>query len=69
MKTMINQKWVRENPEQATAKINALMEAIEPFIERPTIRMDPYPCHYGITSKEKCGRCSRAIAAFKAFNM
>ena len=66
---MIDPKWVRENPEQAAAKINALMEAIWPFVEKPTTGMDSYPCHYGFARKEDCGRCSRAIAAFKAFNM
>ena len=66
---MIDLNWVKENPEQAAAKIDALIAALKPFAERPTKMMDSYICHYGIISKERCGRCSRAIAAYKAIGL
>jgi len=43
-----------------------LLEALRPFAEAPSRDMDDFPCHVGITTKEKCGRCSRALAAFAA---
>lgn len=64
----IDPHWVFENFEEAALKIEALMDAIEPFAEEPTEMMDSYPCHKGITTKERCGRCSRAIAAWEALN-
>lgn len=66
---IINTQWVLENPEKAVLKIKALMDAVEPFAEQPSDSMDTYPCHIGICPKERCGRCGRAIAAWKAFNM
>jgi len=66
---MIDINWVIENPYQAILKIKALMKAIEPFAEKPTERMDSYYCHFDITTKEECSRCSRAIAAYNALNM
>ena len=66
---MIDPNWVKENPEKAALQLEALMDAIEPFAEKPSERMNSFPCHNGITTKERCGRCSRAIAAWKALNM
>jgi len=66
---MIDIIWVEKNPRLATLKLQALMKAIEPFAEKPTERMDFYYCHYDVTTKEECGRCSRAIAAYEALNM
>jgi hypothetical protein len=66
---MIDPNWVFENYEEAARKIEALMEALEPFAEEPTKTMDTFPCHNGITTKEMCGRCSRAIAAYQALHM
>lgn len=66
---MVDPNWVRENPEQAAKQLEALMKAIEPFAEEPSSRMDSYLCHSGITTKENCSQCSKAIAAFKALNM
>jgi hypothetical protein len=50
-------------------KLKALKLAIKPFAEKPSERMDSYPCHSGINTKEKCGRCSRAIAAWEALQL
>ena len=47
-------------------KAIALEEAIEWFAENPDRITDDYPCHANLCSKEKCGRCGRAIAAWKA---
>jgi len=66
---MIDIIWVEKNPRLATLKLQALMKAIEPFAEKPTERMDDYPCHINICTKEKCGRCSQAIAAYVALHM
>jgi len=46
--------------------INDLVEALIPFAEKPSQRHDSYPCHSNLTTKEKCGRCLRAFAAYKA---
>src|SRR5688572_18778459 len=43
-----------------------MAEALLPFAEKPTEKMDSYPCHNGICPKERCGRCGRAIAAYHA---
>jgi len=40
------------------------VNALEPFAEAPSIQMDHYPCHVGLTDKYHCGRCSRAINAY-----
>ena len=40
--------------------------ALERFAEAPTKDMDEYMCHKGITTKEKCGRCSGHIQAYEA---
>lgn len=47
-------------------KIDLLEEAITPFAEEPSKKMDNYPCHFGINTKERCGRCLRAVAAYNA---
>jgi tetrahydromethanopterin S-methyltransferase subunit B len=47
-------------------RVSAMRAALAPFAEEPTERMNAYNCHSGITTKEKCGRCSRAIAAWRA---
>lgn len=31
-------------------------------------KMKDYPCHFGITTPEKCGRCSRHLAAWDAMD-
>lgn len=46
--------------------INDLINALKPFAEKPSERHDNFPCHVNITTKEKCGRCSRAFAAYYA---
>ena len=70
---MIGSNWVLKNHEEATKKLIALMEAIEPFAENPDnidrLNERQFPCHAGLTTKERCGRCSRAIAAWKALHM
>ena len=66
---MFDPNWVFENHTEAAKIIDALREAIKPFAEEPSKYMDSFPCHNGITTKEKCGRCSRAIAAYNALNM
>lgn len=38
-----------------------LLEALRPFAAQ--IVSDDAPCHVGLTTKEKCGRCSRILAA------
>ena len=43
--------------------IKDLVEALKPFAEKPSISHDRFHCHFDITTKEKCGRCSRAFAA------
>lgn len=41
--------------------------ALEPFAEGPELtHLDNAPCHNGITTREKCGRCERGLAAFRA---
>ena len=45
--------------------IDEATEALGNFAENPK-GLDNYSCHINITTKEKCGRCSRAIAAFEA---
>jgi len=52
--------------ERLDRQIVDLAEALLPFAEKPSEEMDSFPCHVGITTKEKCGRCSRAIAAYEA---
>ena len=46
--------------------ITNLVTALEPFAEKPSERHDNFPCHVNITTKEKCGRCSRGFAAYHA---
>jgi hypothetical protein len=46
--------------------ITDLVNALEPFAEKPSVRHNDFPCHSNITTKEKCGRCSRAFAAYYA---
>ena len=41
-------------PEIYTA-LRDLVDAVPPG--------DDFPCHFGITTKDKCGRCSRQLAA------
>lgn len=50
------------------AEIADLRDALEPFAEPPTAEMDEFACHAGICVKEECGRCSRAIRAWRALN-
>lgn len=38
-------------------------------VRRPLAEMKDYPCHSMITTPEKCGRCSRQIAAWDAIDM
>lgn len=49
------------------AGIAQMREALAPFAEDPAY-LDEYTCHHGICTKEKCGRCSRAIAAWNAYH-
>jgi len=46
--------------------ISDLINAIKPFAEKPSERHNEFTCHVGITTKENCGRCSSAFAAYKA---
>ena len=55
-------------PPSESVRVAALRAALEPFAEDPS-RLDNYICHHGICSKERCGRCSRAIAAWNAYHM
>ena len=51
---------------QLIAAAPEMLEALEEtaqFLARPS---DDAPCHVGITTKEKCGRCSRAARVFAA---
>lgn len=59
--------WIKENPKTVLIMIDKLRIAIAPFAERPSTSMDNFPCHVGINTKERCGRCSRAIAAWEAY--
>lgn len=47
--------------ETADTIIGALVDALEPFAHE--VVDDSLTCHYGLTTKEKCGRCSRILAA------
>lgn len=47
--------------------VNELEEALQPFAEN--IPEDyKAPCHSGITTARKCGRCSRAYKAYLALS-
>lgn len=47
-------------------KLTRVFTALRYFAEEPTAQMDWYSCHAGITTKEKCDRCSKAIEAWQA---
>ena len=46
--------------------ITDLINALKPFAEKPSVGHNNFPCHSNITTKEKCGRCGRAFAAYYA---
>ena len=50
------------------ARIRRDEEALRPFAESPNSITASHPCHAGICTKDKCGRCSRAIAAWNALS-
>lgn len=45
--------------------LQQLVSALEPFAEPPD-RCGDYNCHKGMRHPERCGRCGRAIAAWRA---
>ncbi|NTW33519.1 MAG: hypothetical protein HGB12_13010 [Bacteroidetes bacterium] len=63
---MMREDDLREELRKVLFARETLRDAIKPFAEQPTEYMDTFPCHNGITTKEKCGRCGRAIAAWNA---
>jgi hypothetical protein len=50
-----------ERSEAAKRTIDQLVAALRPFAEQRVD--DAMNCHSGITTKEKCGRCSAIMAA------
>lgn len=59
---------VKEDNAELFAAIKQLRAAIEPFAESPISPLDTAPCHNGITTREKCRRCNRGLAAWKAWD-
>lgn len=53
-------------------RVKKLEAALEPFAEDPDSIDRPgeqtFSCHVGICDKFKCGRCSRAIEAWRAIH-
>ena len=47
-------------------KVQELIDAAEPFGENPATDRSNYMCHSGITSADKCARCSRGSRVFNA---
>lgn len=46
--------------------ITDLVNALDFFAEKPSAEHNNFLCHVGITTKEKCVRCSRAFVAYYA---
>lgn len=52
------------------AVIGQMKRALEPFAESPELtNLDNAPCHNGITTRDKCGRCGKGLAAYYALNI